>query len=510
MPFARRSSLVILLTAPLLAASAVAQDRRPPTIDDVIDLVGASSPQISPDGRRVLYSRSEIEAWDDNERVTSVWIVGADGSNPRRFLASDKDSRPRWSPSGEYIAFLSTRDQGRGAEDDDDDADRNAGAQIWLIRSAAGEAWKLTDHPSAVRSFEWSSDDSQIFYLANEAESDEEKASVKAGNDAIFVDEGPNGQGRSRYNELWSVALNEDEHGKETRQLTTDRLLIGGFRPSPDGSALVVTYRRENTRNGRYLSEIAVLDVETGALTDLTNNRAPEGNVAWSPDGSMVSFTAPSDSEWELAENKLWLIPAGGGAATRISDEFQGAIGPYYWAPDGESIYFSGRQRGRGGAYQLDVATGAVRTITTGDWIARLDSVSQDFTNAAGVLSAPGAPGEVHVFDLTTGQATSLTHLNPQIDDLELAHMRRVSWTSQDGVAIDGLLWLPTDYQPGVRLPLLVSVHGGPAGVWTTSFRGRNHVYAGLGWAILEPNVRGSSSYGDTLLRGNMQGYRRR
>jgi dipeptidyl aminopeptidase/acylaminoacyl peptidase len=79
-----------------------------------------------------------------------------------------------------------------------------------------------------------------------------------------------------------------------------------------------------------------------------------------------------------------------------------------------------------------------------------------------------------------------------------------VTWKSTDGVPIEGMLWLPASYKPGTKLPLLLSVHGGPAGVWTTAFRGINHVYTSLGWAVLEPNVRGSSSYGDALLRGNM------
>jgi dipeptidyl aminopeptidase/acylaminoacyl peptidase len=97
---------------------------------------------------------------------------------------------------------------------------------------------------------------------------------------------------------------------------------------------------------------------------------------------------------------------------------------------------------------------------------------------------------------------TPVTDVNPQVKTFELASFKAVSWNSADGQQIEGLLWLPAGYQGGA-LPLLLSVHGGPAGVWSTSFRSINHVYAGLGWAILEPNVRGSTSYGDALLRGN-------
>ena len=83
--------------------------------------------------------------------------------------------------------------------------------------------------------------------------------------------------------------------------------------------------------------------------------------------------------------------------------------------------------------------------------------------------------------------------------------MRPMTWKSKDGLDVEGLLWLPASYKTGDKLPLILSIHGGPAGVWSTSFRGINHVYTSLGWAVLEPNVRGSTSYGDALLRGNMK-----
>src|SRR5262249_58119625 len=90
-------------------------------------------------------------------------------------------------------------------------------------------------------------------------------------------------------------------------------------------------------------------------------------------------------------------------------------------------------------------------------------------------------------------------------DGFALAQSKAITWKSRDGLEIEGMLWLPSDYRAGARLPLLLSVHGGPAGAWDVSFRAINHVFTSLGWAVLEPNVRGSSSYGDALLRGNMK-----
>lgn len=475
--------------------SASAQYRRAPALDDLIDMVQVSAPRISPDGSRVLYVRAELKNWKDNKRVSTIWIADADGANARQFLSSDKDRAPQWSPNGSAVAFLSTREQ--------KDGDRDSSAQIWVIRADGGEASKLTDHKGSIRSFKWSRDANQIFFLADEAKTDAEKAAEKAGEDAILVDEGANGQSRGHYASLWSIGTGE---GRKERKITGGSLLIGNaWDVAPDSSRIAVTVRPDGSRNGQFRSELALVDVASGELRPLTKNGAPETDPRWSPDGTWLAFQAPADATWDLAQEKIWVVKPDGTGARRVSDTYTGTVGEYAWAPDGRSFLFSGTRNGRGGMYQLEVESGKLRTIATGDWIANLDSVSSDAHLGAGVLSSPGAPGDVHVFDLSSGEARRVTTANPQMAMLQMAQFRAVKWKSRDGLEIEGLLWLPAEYTAGQKLPLLVSVHGGPAGVWTTAFRGINHLYASLGWGVLEPNVRGSSSYGDALLRGNMK-----
>ncbi|PYR35873.1 MAG: hypothetical protein DMF93_20915, partial [Acidobacteria bacterium] len=116
---------------------AFAQAKRAMTVDDVIDLVQVSSPRIAPDGRRVLYTLSELGKWKDNKRVTSIWIADADGGNAHRFLANEKDRAAAWSPDGRSVAFLSTRDASPGKSDGDT---ADSGAQIYVIPVDGGEA----------------------------------------------------------------------------------------------------------------------------------------------------------------------------------------------------------------------------------------------------------------------------------------------------------------------------------------------------------------------------------
>ena len=486
--------------AVLLFHPAGAQSRRAMTIDDALDLVQVSAPRISPDGRRVLYTKSELAKWKDNKRTQTIWIVDADGSNGRQFLSSDKDRNPAWAPDGKHVAFLSTRD---AAEDKEGESSTDSAAQIWIIPTGGGEATKLTTHKGTIKAFDWTKDSSAIVFAAERGQSDREKADKKAGDDAIYVDEAANGQERGEFSELWRVVIAD----KNERQIThDDHLLIESFRVSPDGSRVAVVYRRENSRNGRFHAEVATVNMTTGELTTLTHNNAPETSVQWSPEGKMLSYLAPSDTAWDLAEDKLWLIPSEGGQPRKLTAAFNGDIGRYSWSSDGQSIVFGAVVRARGAAYRVNIATGAVSSIAQpGDWAGRMESVSADGKRGAAVISRPDRPADVHVIDLATGAATAVTHVNPRAGEFALAQFRAMTWKSKDGLEVEGLLWLPPDYRPGTKLSLLLSVHGGPAGAWEPSFRAINHVYASLGWAIIEPNVRGSTSYGDALLRGNMK-----
>ena len=478
----------------LTVSAASAQERRAPTVDDLLNLVQVSNAEISPDGRQVIYTKSELKKWSDNKRVTSIWVANADGTDHRQLLGSDKDRSPAWSPDGRYIAFLSTRDQAENARD-------AAGAQLWLLRTTGGgEATKLTDHKTAIRAFKWSDDSTQIVFNAEEEDAlkDTRKNSI---GDGVFVDEGPNGQGRGSYSNLWVITVAD----KQAKQLTRGNNLISDFVPSPDAKRIVYTSRPTNQRNKQNLSEVFIVGADAGAPVQLTKNEAPENNIAWAPDGKAVTYIAPSDRTWELAQGNLYIHPVeGGGSPTVLSAKFPGDIGRYFWSPGARSIVMSATHRGRGSVYELDLSTGNAKPVTSGDVALSVSSSTKDLSRFAGTRSTPSTPSQVVVVD-AKGQVTTVTNENPWFAQVQTSQMRPLTWKSKDGLEIEGLLWLPASYKPGDKLPLILSIHGGPAGVWSTSFRGINHVYTSLGWAVLEPNVRGSTSYGDPLLRGNMK-----
>jgi dipeptidyl aminopeptidase/acylaminoacyl peptidase len=490
--FARASLVVCCLG---LAAPAVAQDRRAPTIDDLLNLVQVSGAEISPDGARVIYTKSELKKWTDNKRVTSIWIASSDGSDHRQLLGSDKDRSPLWSPDGRFVAFLSTRDHPESNREP-------AITQIWLLPMAGGgEAVKLTDGKASVRSMRWADDGSRIFFVADEPQTDAQKDSRKNLGDGIFVDEGPNGQGRSTFSNLWAVTLAD----KQLRQLTTGEQIVTDFEPSADGARIAFISRPNNQRNQQNKAEVYVVETTTTVARRLTSNEAPESNIAWLPGGTSVSYVAPHDKTWELAQGNLYVQSIEGGSPTIVSANFPGDIGEYFWSASAKSVVMSASVRGRGGVYELDLSTGRARPVSAGDVALSVSSASKDRSRLAGIQSTPSTPAEVAVVDVARGRTITVTDANGWFKHIEVAQMRPMTWKSKDGLDVEGLLWLPASYTPGTKVPTLLSIHGGPAGVWSTSFRGINHVYASMGWAILEPNVRGSTSYGDALLKGNVK-----
>ncbi|MFC1791118.1 S9 family peptidase [Gemmatimonadota bacterium] len=489
---ARVPVIVVAALAVFFSAGLQAQELRPMTTDDGLDMVRVGNALMSPDGEWVFYSKSELE-WGDNKRESTYYLVPSGGGEPFQYIGEEGGSSFQFSPRGTYLSFT------RSVNDT---------TQIFLMRTAGGEGVQLTEHATSVGSYRWSEDESRIFFVAVEPRAKEEAKARKSGDDAIFVDEGPNGQSESRWNNFWVFDLEAEEE----KRLTEEDFLVGGFDLSPDGSRVVFTARHENRRNQGNLSEIYLLEVESGEITRLTENRAPEGGVRWAPDGVHFGYTAADGENWELRNGKLWVMNADTRQSRMVSGAFHGNLRGFEWTPDSRAVLFSGLQRTNTNLYRLDVATGELEQLTHVEGNLSAGSFSRDRSSFVYTYSDFDTPsdlwaariGDVIGADGTQG-GTRLTEANPTIEaEMALARGEVVRWTSTDGTEIEGILYLPHGFDRSGPLPLLLHIHGGPAGVFTNSFSTSAQVWAGLGYAQLQPNVRGSSGYTDDLLRGNI------
>jgi dipeptidyl aminopeptidase/acylaminoacyl peptidase len=483
----KRTLILAVFTVSITSATAAQeQERRPMTTDDGLNMISLGNALMSPDGEWVFYSRSELD-WKENKRKTTYHMVPAAGGESFQYVGEDGGSSFQFSPDGNYLAFRRTADSTQ---------------QLFLMRTTGGEAVQLTKLKSDVGTYQWANDSRRIFFVADESKSEEEKKRHKAGYDAIIVDEGPNGQQAASWNNLWVIDIEDEE--KEPSKITDEEVRIGSFDVSPDVSRIVFTARYENRRNQQYLSEIFLFDIEDSAKTRLTENRAPENGVQWSPDGVHFAYRAVSNGEWEQRQNKLWVMNANTRETRMISGQFVGNISQSVWTPDADAILFTGRQRTNSNLFRLDVSSGEVEQLTEKVGSLSASSFSRDRSKMVYSFQDIDTPADLFVSPTANHSPTRLTTANPWIEsEIILGMGEVVSWKSSDGLDIEGILYLPDGYERGTRIPLLLHVHGGPAGVFSNSFSYRYHVWAGLGYAQLLPNVRGSSAYSDEFLRGN-------
>jgi dipeptidyl aminopeptidase/acylaminoacyl peptidase len=496
----KRIEALVLAATVCLSLSARAQ-APPLRVDDEIDRIQVASPQMSPDGQWVVFARSDLN-WAKNRRESRLYRVSFDGGELRPFTAGPDDRSPRWSPDGRYLAFL------RGVPSKKERQGEDGGPtkpkkedQIWVIPTTAGEAFPLTELSEGVKSFAWAPGSDRILFTASDPPTAEEKKKLEDGDDGIYVFEGPNGQGRDRWVNLWAVGLAE----REPRPITREPILISDFDVSPDASQVALVYRTENARNNGNLAELGVVGVKEGRVTRLTDNRAPESKVRFLPSGGELSYLAPDSTSWELAADKLFVLDLATRKSRLVSAGFEGDISNYSWSKDGRRALLAAGIRTNAGIFELDLVIGRAKPLFDRPGVATEVSWTADGSRAAFVWSDALTPPDVHTAELGRAGGRRLTDLNPALRDRTLGAFKVVEWKSRDGLSIEGLLYLPAQLQAGRPVPLVLNIHGGPAGVFVNSWRGEEHILAGLGYASLCPNVRGSSNYGDRFLRANLK-----
>lgn len=476
------ASILILFIFSCL--SYATQDKRPMTVDDALNMVRIGNVMISPDGEWVFFSKSELD-WEKNKRKTKYYMTPAEGGETFQYIGETGGSSFQFSPDGKYLSFK------RSVEKK---------SQLFLMHTSGGEGIQLTKHKTSVADYKWSPDSSRIFFTADIARSKEEEKKYKAGYDSILVDEGPNGQKRGSWRHFWAI----DIKTKKETELTTENLIPGRFDISPCGEKIIFSASYTNRRNDRNKGELYLFDLTENKLLRLTQNNAPESSPIWAPNGKLISYLAADNKEWLNRNTKIWLLDPETKKTRLLSGKFSGNIRRLFWSRDSSSIWFNGQQKTNSNLYRIDLSNGNYSQITQLNGSLQIGSFSHDRTRMAYTFSDFDSPSDVFTADVDAFKPVRLTRANPLIEEkLMLASMSVISWKSKKDFEIEGLLHLPPGYKKGTKLPLILNIHGGPAGCFTNSFRASYHIYAGLGYASLSPNVRGSSGYTDDLREGN-------
>ena len=549
--FLNRISVVSLTAVLAISAGGVTQVSaqapqdagRPMTFLDVQQFSSPGAWAPSPDGRWMLYTITTPN-WQEDDRQSDIHLVsmedGVSSSRQLTFTGERNETSPKWSRDGSFFVFASNRDAETGEDVN----------QLYLMRPDGGEAQRITDAENGVRDFGLSDDGRSLVYRGGaegreqlyrlpvdgilsaepeqltQGEAGVERWRWAPGGGSIYFirpdsrdedDELRREQGFTVDIKNMVTPLSShwvvDLAPRDTRRLTEDASVsVTNFELSLDGRWITFTgasaerYERNITGSGLY-ADAFLLETATGHIERLTDNyEVRESLPSISPGGRWIAFSAPDDmTRYTMTENRVYLreLTDRGGSFRKLGESFDGSVGVGFWSEDGNTIYFNAGVRVTRQLHALDVRSGEVRQVT--DEGAAL-TVSRDRDSGAILVqySDPMTPPTLFTVEGVERVAdrsawTQLVDANPQVRELALGEEVEINWTSTDGKTVGGILVKPVGYREGQRYPLIVAIHGGPAGADILRFNGGYgaQVYAGAGYAVLKANYRGSRNYGN-------------
>ena len=480
-------------------APASASASTTPTIDQSLEMKGAFSPEISPDGKRVVYEVSRTN-WEDNAFERDLWIVETATGEGHQLTASKKSStNAAWSPDGKWIALLSDRPgQLSGTPD--------GKKQIYVIAADGGEARQLTKVETGVNILAWSPDSKKLAFSAEDPEPKALKDREEKYGEYEVV--------HADYNmsHLWTLDMPTSETGaiSEPMRLTKGAAFsVGEFAWSPDGARIAFSAQRDPDLISSETADIYVVTVSDDKVKKIVNTPGPDRNPQWSPDGKQIAYETTAGSKYFFYTNvKIGVVDADGGTPRVLTDAFDEDPGLIGWAPDG--IYFAAEQKTYAHLFRLNPNTKAVEKLSSPEHIAAFSfSFSKDYKQVAYRAALENEYPEIFTSSVAPWQAKKLTSLGDQLKPFKIAHREVISWKSADGTTIEGILYTPSDFKLGKKYPLLVVIHGGPTGVDQPILSADRYYpierFVAKGALILRPNYRGSAGYGEKFRSLNVR-----
>jgi len=491
-----RLAVLFALAGPLVAQQPSPKSPRAITIDDYFQIRDVAQPELSPDGQWIAYSvRTRMLKDDKNEQ--RLWMISTHGGDPIPVTAEGvSSSHARWSPDGKYISFLSARNAAKN--------------QVWLLDRRGGEAQKLTEIAQGVNDFEWSPDSTRLVLILQDPkpedaeavkEKDQDKPAAKPKTPPPFVidrlqfKQDTVGYLDHRRDHLYVFNV----ASKKVTQITSGDFDDNEPAWSPDGKSLAFSSNRTLDPDRNYNTDLWVVAADStdkGAHpTQITTNPGSDRQPSWSPDGKWISYVTQTDVKTMIyATHHLAIAPSIGGEAKVLTLAFDRSVRRPRFSTDGRSIYFVADDDGTQNLCRIAVAGGEIARPIGGRVNVASYSLGKDGAIAAQVGSLD-RPDEIFLFN--SDKLTRLTKTNDALfAELHLAQVDYVYFKSKDGTSVAGYLYKPLDYTPGKKVPTLLNPHGGPVGQYSASFYHLAELYAANGYAVLLPNPRGSSGYG--------------
>jgi dipeptidyl aminopeptidase/acylaminoacyl peptidase len=543
-----RIQLTAFLLVSIIAAAVDAQPKsstkHPMTFMDIMEMRSVGSPTIRPDGKWMLYTYS-IPDWKVGRSFTDIYLVslerGVESTRQMTYTKDKNETSPQWSRDGKFFAFLSNREA---------QGERSTTNQVYVMRPDGGEAYKISDAKDGVGNFAFSKDGKWLVFSAGK---DDERQLWSVAVEDIWqekpkqlwkhkapiswwqfspdsrriyftspdsVDKANKDRKEKKFDvrvrnedsppvHLWAFDLDSK---KETRLTSGNEYTVSDVTISDDSKWIgfrgttTNRYKRTVTEANNY-SDLYLVEVASGSIERLTNNEEiGESTLRFSPDNTMIAFSAADDFQY-FRNNRVYIRPIAdkGGRWKKLGGDFDGDVNIGFWSQDGKTIYFNEGWKATNQVFAVSTQTGKVKQVTNekGVVFASQDPDTKVITVS---FTDPTSPGNIYYVPgvdriQNRGSWRQLTDSNPQATNFLLGEVEAVEWKSTDGKMVEGVLVKPVNYEKGKRYPLIVQIHGGPAGASVLNFNAGtgnySQVYAAAGYVCLLPNYRGSSNYGE-------------
>ncbi len=484
-----KSSGFVAFVVCLLFSSPICADQ-PPRLQpaDELGQVSVGAPEVSPDGTWVVYSVSRY-CPESEKRVGDLFLVPFDGGSPRQLTSSaGVEKNYAFSPDSSTVAFSAKRN----------DDEKN---QIYAIRIAGGEARRITTIETGASDPLWSPDGKVIAFASSVGELHSEEQREALGDVRYVTHPRFYHLGRGWDDGSRKRIFVTSADGGEARQLTDGECADEGDHSmvwSPDSEEIAFVSNRSPEWWNTIDTNIFVVDVATGAIRQLTTNVGPDHSPAFSPDGRWIAHRASYEYNYESENYKIHVVPRSGGEASVLSASLDRNVRSLAWGPESQRIYFTASSHGARTLQWVgldkaelfhDVST-EVRQIMS----------FRVVDNGRYVLHASTGVSPTEIYSVNSGKQQQLTReASTWWEDRSISSPEEIWIDTTGGARLQGWLIKPVGYKKDTRVPLILSIHGGPHGMYSPYFRFDFQLLANNGYAVLFTNPRGSDGYGQAF-----------
>jgi dipeptidyl aminopeptidase/acylaminoacyl peptidase len=447
-----------------------------------------SQTDISYDGKMVAYVvREPVMDDEKSEYLSQIWLTNVDSKENVQYTFNLKSSSsPKFSPDGKNLAFLSSR------------SGRN---QIWIISTSGGEARRLTEEEKGIRSIKWSPNGRKISFLKNDDDTEEEIKSKKNKTDVILVDK------NFKYSHIYSYNLFEDT----VTQITKGDFSVNSFDYSPNGKKIVFSHQDDtNINTGFVNSDISVIESDGSSLLNLIKRPGIDSNPIFSGDGNRFAFISSGGKQESIGLRDTYIFNLKNNNIKKLDNTPNRDSNIISWSSDNKNLIISESVKTTSQLILLPV-NGDNYISWSGEKYKEgvISSVvkSKKSDNLVLCYEKLNSPVEVFLTGTNNLSFSKLSDIN-NYNYPELSRTEIISWKSFDGRIIEGILTYPKNYKKGSKHPIILQIHGGPAGVFSERFNGRPGIYmteyfSEKGYVTIKPNPRGSTGYGKEFRYAN-------